>query len=79
VAWGIGYLAEAGIRVAIVAQTSTGIALICSKLVPCAFALGLSGWTLAYGEHEKKKAERLAASLEPAASRTPAAEPDPGG
>ena len=60
VAWGVGYLVEAGIRVAIVAATSTGIALICSKLVPYAFALGLSGWTLAYGEHEKKKAERLA-------------------
>jgi len=49
-----------------VAQTSTGIALICSKLVPYAFALGLSGWTLAYGEHEKKKAERLAAPRESA-------------
>ena len=34
VAWGVGYLAEAAIRVAIVATASTGIALICSKLVP---------------------------------------------
>jgi hypothetical protein len=68
VAWGIGYLVEAGIRVAIVAGTSTGIALICSKLVPYAFALGLSGWTLLYGEHEKKKAERLAG---PAGSPAP--------
>jgi hypothetical protein len=68
VAWGIGYLVEAGIRVAIVAGTSTGIALICSKLVPYAFALGLSGWTLLYGEHEKKKAERLAG---PAGSPVP--------
>ena len=57
-AWGVGYLFEAGIRIAIVAQTSTGIALICSKLVPYAFALGLSGWTLAYGEHEKRNARR---------------------
>ena len=63
-AWGVGYLVEAGIRVAIVAQTSTGIALICSKLVPYAFALGLSGWTLAYGEHEKKKAERRAITIQ---------------
>src|SRR6266567_3022159 len=30
VAWGVGYLAEAAIRVAIVATTSTGIALVCS-------------------------------------------------
>jgi hypothetical protein len=72
VAWGVGYLVEAGIRVAIVAQTSTGIALLCSKLVPYAFALGLSGWTLAYGEHERKKAERLAGPLESTG------QPDPG-
>jgi hypothetical protein len=62
VAWGVGYLAEAAIRVAIVATASTGIALICSKLVPYAFAIVLSGWTLVYGEHEKKKAERLASA-----------------
>ena len=42
--------------------TSTGIALLFSKLVPYAFALGLSVWTLVYGEHEKKKAEQLAAA-----------------
>ena len=62
VAWGIGYLAEAAIRVAIVATTSTGIALVCSKLIPYAFALVLSVWTLVYGEHEKKKAERFASA-----------------
>jgi len=48
------------VRLVIVETTSTGIALICSKLVPYACAVLLSGWTLAYGEHEKKKAERLA-------------------
>lgn len=72
VAWGVGYLVEAGIRVAIVAQTSTGIALVCSKLIPYAFAPGLSAWTLAYGEHEKKKAERLAGPLQVTG------QPDPG-
>jgi hypothetical protein len=60
VAWGVGYLAEAAIRVAIVVITSTGIALVCSKLIPYVFAVVLSAWTLAYGEHEKRKAERLA-------------------
>jgi len=60
VAWGVGYPAEAAIRVAIVATTSTGFALICSKLVPYTFAIVLSGWTLVYSEHEKRKAERLA-------------------
>ena len=55
VAWGIGYLVEAGIRVAIVAKTSTGIALLCSKLVPYAFALGLSGWTLATASTRRRR------------------------
>jgi hypothetical protein len=62
VAWGAGYLAEAAIRVAIVITTSTGIALVCSKLIPYVFAVALSAWTLVYGEHEKKKAERLAST-----------------
>jgi phosphatidylinositol alpha-1,6-mannosyltransferase len=65
VTWGVGYLIEAAIRVVVVAQTSTGIALIFSKLVPYAFALVLSGWTLVYGEHEKKKAERAALYTRP--------------
>jgi hypothetical protein len=64
VAWGAGYLAEAAIRVAIVITASTGIALVCSKLIPYVFAVALSAWTLVYGEHEKKKAERLASSVD---------------
>lgn len=60
-AWGAGYIAEAAIRVVIIETTSTGIALLCSKGVPYLFAALLSGWTLVYGEHEKAKAERLAA------------------
>ena len=62
VAWGAGYIAEAAIRVAIVVTTSTGIALVCSKLIPYVFAVALSAWTLVYGEHEKKKAEWLAST-----------------
>ena len=62
VAWGIAYLVEDAIRVAIVVTTSTGIALVCSKLIPYVFAVVLSAWTLVYGEHEKKKAERLASA-----------------
>ena len=61
-AWGAAYIVEAAVRVVIVEATSTGIALVCSKLVPYLFALSLSAWTLLYGEHEKAKAERLAAS-----------------
>ena len=61
-AWGAAYLIEVAARLAVVETTSTGIALLFSKLVPYAFALGLSVWTLVYGEHEKKKAEQLAAA-----------------
>jgi hypothetical protein len=64
VAWGAGYLAEAAIRVAIVITASTGVALVWSKLIPYVFAVALSAWTLVYGEHEKKKAERLASSVD---------------
>ena len=42
--------------------TSTGIALVCSKLIPYVFAVALSAWTLVYGEHEKTKAEGLAST-----------------
>ena len=61
-------------RLIVVEITSTGIALLFSKLVPYAFAVCLSAWTLAYGEHEKQKAEQLAAAAAP--RRGPG---DPGG
>jgi hypothetical protein len=61
-AWGVAYLAEVAARLVIVEITSTGIALLFSKLVPYACAVILSIWTLGYGEHEKKKAEQQAAA-----------------
>ena len=43
-------LAEAAIRVAIVVTTSTGIALVCSKLIPYAFAVvSADAWTASAG------------------------------
>ena len=48
----------------VVETTSTGIALLFSKLLPYALAFCLSLWTLGYGEHEKKKAVRLAAATQ---------------
>ena len=60
-AWGVAYLIETAARLVVVETTSTGIALLFSKLVPYVFAVALSAWTVAYGEHEKKKAEQLAA------------------
>jgi hypothetical protein len=64
-AWGIAYLIEVAARLLVVETTSTGIALLFSKLVPYVFAFGLSLWTLGYGEHEKKKAVQLAATEDP--------------
>jgi hypothetical protein len=69
VAWGVGYLVEVAARSVIVATTSTGIALICSKLLPYAFAISLAAWTLVYGEREKKRAEHLAAAGETAGTK----------
>jgi len=73
-AWGVAYLIEVAARLVVVETTSTGIALLFSKLVPYAFALGLSLWTLVYGEHEKKKAEQLAAAAGTLAAVTADAE-----
>jgi hypothetical protein len=64
-AWGVAYLFEVAARLVVVETTSTGIALLFSKLIPYVFAFALSLWTLGYGEHEKKKAERLAAAEDP--------------
>jgi hypothetical protein len=61
-AWGVAYLFEVAARLIVVETTSTGIALLFSKLLPYVVAIGLSIWTLVYGEHEKKKAEHLAAA-----------------
>lgn len=71
VAWGIAYLLEAALKVAVVETTSTGIALVVTKVTPYLFAAGLSAWTLVYGEHEKKKAERAAATPGPIRSGPP--------
>jgi len=60
--WGVAYLIEVAARLVVVETTSTGIALLFSKLIPYIFAFALSGWTLSYGEHEKNKAEQLAAA-----------------
>lgn len=62
--WGAGFLVEAAARVAIVYGTSTGTALAISKVTPFVWLGALSAWTVAYGTHQKKKGERLAAAAE---------------
>jgi hypothetical protein len=60
--WGIGFLVEAGLRVVIVYNTSTGTALAISKVMPFVFAGILSAWTLAYGAYLKRRGARAAAA-----------------
>lgn len=54
VAWGVGYLIEAALRMVVAETTSTGIALLCSKIAPYVFAAVLAAWTLVYGERKRK-------------------------
>jgi hypothetical protein len=54
VAWGVGYLIEGALRLIIAETTSTGIALICSKVAPYVFAAVLAAWTLVYGERRRR-------------------------
>jgi hypothetical protein len=62
--WGVGFLLEAALRVVIVYGTSTGTALASSKVTPFVWVAALSAWTVAYGQRQKKKGERLAAASE---------------
>jgi hypothetical protein len=77
IAWGVGYLLEAGLRMVVAETTSTGIALICSKGAPYVFATALAAWTLAYGERKRKASTTVSSDIpyrEPAAALTPADE-----
>jgi hypothetical protein len=58
--WGIGFLLEAALRVAIVYDTSTGTALASSTVTPFVWVAGLLAWTVAYGARQRKRGERLA-------------------
>jgi hypothetical protein len=56
IVWGAGYIIEAALRLVVAETTSTGIALVCSKVAPYVFATVLAAWTLVYGERRKKLA-----------------------
>jgi hypothetical protein len=61
--WGVGFLMEAAVRVAVVYNTSTGTALAFSNVTPFVWAAVLSAWTVAYGTRQRKKGERMMAAL----------------
>jgi hypothetical protein len=68
VVWGVGYLAEAAVRVVIVLHTSAGTAFGVSKVLPYAVTGVLAAWTVVYGRYQKRKGERLAAAAIAAAA-----------
>lgn len=63
VVWGICYLVEAALRLVVAEITSTGIALVFSKVAPYTFAAVLIVWTLLYGERRKKLATETGADV----------------
>ncbi len=83
--WGIGFLAEAAARVVIVELTSTGTALVISKVMPYVVAGALAAWTVGYGNLQRRRGERAgvvqAAAVQPtqgsqvAPGAQPSAEP----
>jgi intracellular septation protein A len=79
--WGVGFLLEAALRVVIVYNTSAGTALAISNVTPFIWAGILSAWTVAYGTHQRKKGERMAAAdagAEPGEITNAAESPTPG-
>lgn len=59
---GCVFLFEAGVRVLIVYNTSTGTALALSKVTPFVFSGAFAAWTFGYGTYQKRKGERMAAA-----------------
>jgi hypothetical protein len=72
-AWGIGYLIEGALRLVIAETTSTGIALVCSKVMPYVFAAVLAAWTLVYGERRRKASTTVSSD----STRTEGGAPSP--
>jgi hypothetical protein len=71
--WGVGFLLEAALRIAIVCSTPTGTALSLSKVTPYLWAGIFVTWTLAYGRYQHTKGQQMtaaAAADRPATSDT---------
>ncbi len=60
--WGVGFLLEAALRVAIVYNTPASTALSLSKVMPYIWAGVFMTWTVAYGRYQEKKGKRMMAA-----------------
>ena len=77
--WGIGFLLEAALRVAIVYNTSTGTALSLSKVTPYIWIGIFVTWTVAYGRYQQKKGQQMMAAADAEGPGTSDADPPPAG
>ena len=77
--WGVGFLLEAALRVAIVDNTSTGTALSLSKVMPYIWVGIFVAWTVAYGRYQGKKGQRMMAAAVVEGPGTSDADPPPTG
>jgi hypothetical protein len=75
--WGVGFLLEAALRVAIVYNTSTSTALSLSKVTPYIWAGVFTAWTVAYGRYQGKKGQRMMAAAGAGGPGTSDADPPP--
>ena len=73
--WGVGFLLEAALRVAIVYNTSTGTALSLSKVTPYIWVGIFVAWTVAYGRYQGKKGQRMMAAAAAGGPGTSDADP----
>jgi hypothetical protein len=71
VVWGVGFLAEAALRVVIVYNTPTGTAQAISRVMPLICAAILSAWTVGFGASQRRKGERMAAAAADVRARSP--------
>lgn len=75
--WGVGFLLEAALRVAIVYYTSIGTALALSKVMPYAWIGIFVAWTVAYGRHQENKGRRMTAVATASAEDPGTSDTDP--
>ena len=60
IVWGLAFLAEAVVQVAIVETASAGVAKTTSNLLPLAVAAVVVAWNIAYGKSAQRRGQRAA-------------------
>ena len=62
--WGIGYLSEASVRVALVYMLPVNAALVVSPTLAAAVTAALMFWTIRYGRNAERRGAELRAKAE---------------